>query len=138
MKVVFVSCVKEKLDGNHPAKELYVSKLFQKSWAYALTLKPDKIYILSAKYGLLDPNQIISSYDKTLIGAPANERKNWAKKVIEQMKQAGLDPQKDEFIILAGKKYYEYIRPKLKHVTLPYEGKRLGETLQFLNNILKQ
>ena len=65
-QIVLISCVKSK--GKQPAQsqDLYESDLFRKSLAYARCLRPDAIYILSAKYHLLDLDRQIEWYDKTL------------------------------------------------------------------------
>jgi len=51
-KIVLISCVKSKRKYPAKAKDLYTSTLFQSNLQYAYQLKPDAIYILSAKYGL--------------------------------------------------------------------------------------
>lgn len=51
-KIGLISCVSKKLNCKTKAKDLYTSPLFKYSLAYARKLNPDKIYILSAKYGL--------------------------------------------------------------------------------------
>ena len=43
---------------------MYISPLFQKMMAYAERLNPKGIFILSAKYGLLNPNDIIEPYER--------------------------------------------------------------------------
>lgn len=48
------------------AKDMYVSDLFKKSLEYARRLNPAKIYILSAKYGLLELDDMIEPYEITL------------------------------------------------------------------------
>jgi len=53
-RVVLISCVSKKLPHAAPAKELYMSALFQFCLRFARTLKPDNIFILSAKYGLVN------------------------------------------------------------------------------------
>jgi hypothetical protein len=62
MKVALVSCVKTKLPGMHPAKELYASPLFRLSFEYA-SKHADRTYILSAKCGLVEREQRIESYE---------------------------------------------------------------------------
>ena len=139
MKVVLISCVKMKQEVVHRAKDLYTSPLFRKAWAYAQMLQADRIYILSAKYGLTDPEQLIERYDVTLNNMPSSERRAWAQGVLDRMKQVGIDPQRDEFIILAGRNYYHYrylLGPSgLQHYTLPYNGcTSIGKILQLLNH----
>lgn len=136
-KIVLISCVKKKLIGakNVPAKELYTSPLFKKAWTYANQLNADKIFILSAEYGLLNPESKIDYYDKSLVNAKVSERQAWTNKVIEQMKQEGIRLQDDKFVILAGKNYYDFLQKSLnpRNCEFPYAGKgRIGQILQFL------
>ena len=60
-KVVLISCVSKKLLHKSMAQDLYVSPLFQKNLQYAKSLNSDKIFILSAKYGLLKLNEEIEN-----------------------------------------------------------------------------
>ena len=65
-KIVLLSCTKSKLDKPCPAKDMYSpSPMFQKTKAYGEALKPDKMFILSAKYGLLPMDKQIEPYDLT-------------------------------------------------------------------------
>jgi cytoplasmic iron level regulating protein YaaA (DUF328/UPF0246 family) len=61
------------------------SNLFRKAYAYA-TKNYDFVAILSAKYGLLFPDDEIEPYDLTLNTMKSQQRKDWAKKVFTQMK----------------------------------------------------
>lgn len=115
------------------AKELYISPLFRKAWTYAKTLAADRIYILSAKYGLLRPDEKITSYNETLLKKPVAECKKWANDVLHSLQMENINLQNDEFVILAGERYYKFIINGIRHYQLPYNGKRIGEILKFLN-----
>jgi hypothetical protein len=66
-KIVLLSCTKSKLDIPSPAKDLYsASPMFRKTLEYGISLKPDRIFILSAKHHLVDLNEILSPYDYTI------------------------------------------------------------------------
>ena len=52
-KIVLISCVSKKLVHAAKVRDIYVSPLFRLNLAYAESLKPDAIYVLSAKHGLL-------------------------------------------------------------------------------------
>ena len=52
-KIVLISCVSKKLAVKSKAENLYSSVLFKYNLRYAKSLNPEKIFILSAKYGLL-------------------------------------------------------------------------------------
>jgi hypothetical protein len=84
--VVLLSCVKSKRDRPCKAGEMYTSPLFQKMMAYAQSLKPRNIYILSAKYGLLSTDTIIEPYEQTLIKMKSAERRRWAQDVISELR----------------------------------------------------
>lgn len=136
-RIVLISCVSQKQDKACKAKDLYVSALFKKCWAYANQLKPNQIYILSAKYHLLKPEKIISPYNLTLNNLSAAQRKDWARQVLKEMEATGLDLQHDKFVILAGKNYYQYLIGKngIRQYTLPLQGKGgIGCILKFLTN----
>lgn len=144
-KIVLISCVKKKRDLQPgqliAAKDLYISSLFQKAWSYANTLGADKIYILSAKHHLLDPNERIAPYNETLNSCSSAYRRSWAEKVISQMKAEGLNLKEDHFIILAGKNYYTNLigKGKLENYELPYNGcKGIGYILNFLTDKLNE
>ncbi|AXV10187.1 hypothetical protein DVS28_b0447 (plasmid) [Euzebya pacifica] len=46
----------------------------------------DTWYVVSALHGLIHPNDIISPYDVTLIGASAAEKRRWASRVLGQFR----------------------------------------------------
>ena len=136
-KIVLISCSRTKQDKKAKACELYVSPLFQNNLKFSKLINPDQIYILSARYGLLDLNKEIGPYDQSLNNMPAFERKDWAKKVISQLEKIA-DLEKDKFIFLAGEKYSEYLIPYLKNHETPLEGMGIGQQLHFLKSINSQ
>lgn len=101
-KIVLISCVKSKLNVPAKAKDLYVSPLFAYLLKYARQLKPDAVYILSAKYGLLELEQIVAPYEMTLNKMGEPEKKAWARRVLESLIQK-TDLKSDQFIFLAGR-----------------------------------
>ena len=129
-RIVLLSCVSTKLDHPAPAEELYDSPLFKKSLAYAKSLKPDGIYILSAKHYVLPLQKVIAPYDKTLLDMPADEVREWGAQVVKILADR-FDLGDDEFIILAGEKYRKYIVPQIAHWSAPLEGLRIGEQLSW-------
>lgn len=141
MKVVLVSCAAKKRNlaqgQTVAAKDLYVSPLFKMAWQYAVKMNPDRIYILSAKHGLVPPNKKIGTYNQTLNDASTAERKRWAAEVLSALRNEGLNLSKDQFVILAGNNYSQFLLPALKHYSLPYQDNGcagMGYILQFLKN----
>ena len=72
--IILVSCVRKKRATASLAKDLYISDWFRKPAAYA-GRNSDAWYILSARYGLVEPNQVIEPYDVTLNRMPAAARR---------------------------------------------------------------
>ena len=70
MRIALISWSKLKTDRPCPARELYApSRLFSLSYQYARR-NADKVYILSAKYGLVEESAVIAPYDLTLADLP--------------------------------------------------------------------
>lgn len=113
------------------AKDLYISPLFTGNLRYARSLKPDSIFILSAKYGLLELDKVVEPYNTTLKDMSSVQVKAWADKVVEQLK-AQADLQRDHFILLAGEKYRKYLVPHLAFYEVPLQGMPIGKQLQYL------
>jgi hypothetical protein len=131
--IALISCGKSKLNVHAPAHTLYTGDLFQKSLAYARRKNADAIYILSAKYGLLELEQEIAPYELTLKRMPSREVAQWAEGVLTQLR-ARSNLTTDRFIILAGLPYRSLLLPHLTNVEVPLEGLGFGEQLQFLKS----
>lgn len=140
-KVVLLSCTKSKTKHAAPAQELYsVSPMFQKTLEYGKSLKPDKMFILSAKHHLVPLTKKLEPYDKTLKEMPKDEKEKWGEETVKQMKSHGINVDKDHFIFLTGS---EYMKPLTKYIPeanieKPMEGRRMGERLQWLNSQIKK
>lgn len=61
---VIVGCGKEKRNRKCEAQRMYTSTYFAKKREYAQWVG-DEWYILSAKYGIIAPNRVISPYEMT-------------------------------------------------------------------------
>lgn len=134
--IVLIACVKSKRDHKSLAKDLYVSDLFSKCLQYAESIEHDAIFILSAKHGLLGLNESIEPYDETLTTMSARERRDWADRVMLQLRQVA-DTTKDRFIFLAGERYREHLEPHLPQHHVPLKGLGIGRQLQFLKRRLQ-
>jgi cytoplasmic iron level regulating protein YaaA (DUF328/UPF0246 family) len=144
MIVYLVACSKQKIDvpkGTFvPARELYcASDWFRKASALA-EYEADEWFILSAVYGLVDPDEMITTYDLTLYDEPVRRRRMWASAVIAELDDI-LDPD-DTVVILAGEKYREFIEPALEeagiHVEVPMQGMQIGEQKSWLKKQLQK
>lgn len=126
---IFLACTKTKADKKCAAKDMYISDLFKKSYQYAEKLGGN-IWILSAKYGLLSPSDIIAPYNQTLVRASKTECKKWAYKVYCQMVDAHIDF-KEEAIFLCGTNYRKYLITKFKKASAPLAHMGIGRQLKF-------
>jgi hypothetical protein len=130
-QIVIISCVKSKRDRRSKASDLYISPLFTKMLKYAKAQVPSQIFILSAEHGLLELDDEIEPYEKTLNTMKKAERQQWAAKVLSQLRTK-TDLQSDEFIFLAGKKYWELLTPHIRLSRLPLGNLRMGPRLAWL------
>ena len=126
-KIVLIACATKQGVKKAKAKDLYISPLFTNSLAYAYSLKPDKIYLLSALHHLLDLDTEIEPYKVTLSHVPKQRRKHgliilyskekeeWGKKIKEMLSQQ-FDLQNDQFIVLAGQEYIKPLKPYINNL----------------------
>lgn len=134
MKIVLISCVKGKKEPPMKAKDIYKGPLFKNSLCVAYRLQPDRIYILSAKYHLLDLEQVIEPYDLTLKNFTVAEKKTWGVKVICQL-QLICNIKEDEIIVLAGKDYVKPISDKITNLNIFLGNRNYGQRTAYLKSI---
>lgn len=130
--VILVGCVKLKRQTPSLAKDLYASPLWRARRQYAEASGRPWL-ILSAKHGLLDPNERVRPYDLALGALPAPERRAWGQRVVAQLHgRLGL-LQGATFELHAGAAYCRAIEaPLLAHAAklqVPFAGLGLGEQL---------
>ena len=135
-EVVLISCAKKKLNHTAPAKDLYTSPLFRLSWKYAQTRNPDKIFILSAKYHLLNPEKVVGPYDQTLKSMDSQGRKEWSTEVLKELRN-NRDTKNDKFVLLAGRTYLKYIEDEIIHKEEPLKGLSFGRRISRLKELTK-
>jgi hypothetical protein len=130
--IVLISCVSKKLAHAAKARDIYVSPLFRLNLAYAQSLKPDAIYVLSAKHGLLALEDQIEPYELTLNTMGVGQIRAWAGSVVSQLATLA-DLKRDRFVFLAGDKYRKFLVPHLAKFEVPMQGLTIGRQLQFLS-----
>ena len=134
--IALLSCTKSKKPYRCKAKEMYSeSRWFPKAYEYVMKLGADKVFVLSALYGLVPEDKEIDYYEKTLNDCTDNERIEWSQRVLSGLKSEA-DLERDSFVIIAGKKYYEYLVPHMKNVVLPLKGKGIYYWESTLNRLL--
>jgi hypothetical protein len=133
--IYLVSCVGQKRDYPTMAKDLYVSDWFVKARAWVEQEGGDDSWlILSAEYGLVEPDEHIHPYEKTLKKLSKKQREDWAEFVYDEL-MFYLAPE-DRVVILAGRYYREFLEPWLIEdgfdVEVPLAGLGIGEQKQWL------
>ena len=107
--IMLVGCVKGKLEWADlvAAKALYVSPLWRSRRIYAEQAGLPW-YILSAKYGLLEPEERIAWYDLSLGELPAAERRAWSARVVDALGSKFPSLKGKVIEVHAGKDYVDF------------------------------
>lgn len=85
---------------------------------------------MSAKYKLLELDDIISPYELTLNRMNKQQQKKWAYDVYLQLKSKGQDFN-EEAIFLCGENYRKYLLQAFKNAKIPLQNLRFGNQLKF-------
>jgi len=133
--IALIQCTSKKKNYECKARELY-SESPRFKLAYELASRmADRVYILSAKYGLIAEDEIIEPYNETLNDKTQHERKEWANQVLIDLRRIA-DLNNDQFIILAGEKYIDYLLPEISHYWQPLKGKSIGYWIPELQRLI--
>jgi len=139
-RVALVGCVAQKGSRPAPAAELYTSPLFRYGLAWA-EQHADQVYVLSAKYHLVELDQVLQPYDASLSTASKEERLAWAATVWGQLHQV-LDVGGTHFTLLAGKAYTTYLAQWLKPTAAacetPLARMSIGQQLHWLKGEIER
>jgi hypothetical protein len=136
-RIGLVGCVKKKAGSRQAAKDLYVSTLF--SGRRGLVERTcDEWWILSAKYGLLHPDEKIDPYDVTLKRMGVQARRDWSTRVLGEIGKRVRPVAGDTFEIHAGADYRDFglvVDRRILDCAVenPTEGIPFGEQLRFYN-----
>ena len=137
-RLFLVSCVKTKLSRSAKAKDLYVSNWFRKVRA-CVEREGSAWRILSAKYGLVHPEDVIQPYEKTLSTMRVTERRAWADNVLKALEPCLADA--DTVVFFAGERYREFLEPCLSRagvgLDVPMRGLSQGRQLAWLGARLR-
>lgn len=137
--LVLVACVKQKLTHPAPARDLYTSDLFCKQREYAERAGVPW-FILSAKHGLVAPDQELEPYNLHLAETSAAYRASWGARVLKQLESAASPLHGRIIEVHAGAAYADAIRDRLgregAQVSEPLRGLQLGHRLAWYRNRL--
>jgi hypothetical protein len=135
MRVGLVGCVKAKRSEPSRVEDLYTSTLFRGRWEYA-ERTCDRWFVLSAKYGVLDADDVIAPYDETLTNKPIAARRAWSTTVLQQLEERLGDLSGKTFEIHAGAAYRDFgllegLTRRGAAVEVPAAGLLQGQQLRF-------
>ena len=126
-RVGLVGCGAKKLDHAAPARDLYTGSLFRKAAAHA-EATCDRWYVLSAKHGLIHPDDVIEPYDAVLGGSSPD----WDERVRAQLATELADVPRVLLVALAGKRYRGILHPCQWPYEIPMRGLGIGQQLGWL------
>lgn len=133
-RVVLISCSKSKLAKKAPARDLYTGTLFRRAVCWAEG-KGYKWYVVSALYGLVQPDRELDPYDFTLKQLRTRERESWAYQVVaaELTKYVSRG---SHAILLMPELYRRYIETELIKASItfenPVEHLAIGQQIRWL------
>ena len=144
MKIAILPCSQKKAKVPCSAGNMYRSNLFVLRKRYAKdVLGCDEIYVLSAKYGLVDLDKIIEPYDTKLDTLSEEEYINWQCQVMTQylMKIYNKLMSDEEIEIYLFKSDSNYLKKFRQITTIDYDvnwGKNNKIYLGHSLNIIKE
>jgi hypothetical protein len=135
--ILLVGCTQSKAPSARPASELFTGARFLK--ARDLAVRSGKPwYVLSAKFGLIAPEEVVAPYDVYLADQSSEYRNAWGRWVTAQL-VARRDLSGAKIEVHAGQAYCEPLRAPLAAAgaTLcqPLAGLRQGEQLAWYGRV---
>lgn len=135
--IALVGCTSRQHRQAMPARWLYHSDWFVRAAAVAETSSTGW-FILSARYGLLHPDQKIAPYDLLLSDLSPSQRQVWAASVVQSLTQI-LKPN-DRLLLLTDPEYSAPLLPLLANspwrVKTPLVSLSLAEQVSWMDNAL--
>jgi hypothetical protein len=130
--VIVVGCTKSKMGYACPAEEMYSkSHLFKKTVVFIKSNYYTEYLILSAKYGIISPSDIIEPYEVKMGSVIPTE-------ILVSIRTNLSDYNK--IIAFCGSNYVNAMRKAFptKCIVEPLRGLGIGKRLQFLNEVYQQ
>ncbi|WP_262060182.1 DUF6884 domain-containing protein [Streptomyces sp. STR69] len=124
-ELVVIPCGSRKLDHPARAADMYVGSYHRACRSAAEALRPDRLLILSARYGLLDLDDVVEPYD-TPHGATGAVT---APVLLEQATLRGI-VRLDPVVALGGARHVGLVHAVWPHAHTPLAGTRgMGEQM---------
>ena len=134
-RIGLVGCVSKKADRPLPARDLYLSALFLGRRAM-VERTCTRWFILSAKHGVISPEEIVAPYDQSLKRATSAQRRSWSQAVLQALEAAAGPLSRCVIEIHAGAEYRSFgleqgLRIRGVQVIVPALGLPIGRQLAF-------
>lgn len=130
--ICIIPCGKAKQEHASPAHAMYIGGYHKMCRRYAQTFaNNDRIFILSAKYGLLANDDIVQPYSLTLGQAGAVT----AYYVIQQAQRFGILD--ETCVALGGVRYTKLCQEVWQAASVPLFGKNLFEQMHIMSDLVK-
>ncbi len=113
-RIVLLALSGAQVRSASPARDLCTSRWFFFARAYAESHACPWL-LLSARHGLVSPQQVIAPYEADLGAMSAQQRREWGRTVGEAARQTL--PFTRQIVLLAGIKYVKCLRPYLEELT---------------------
>jgi hypothetical protein len=134
-----VACTSRKGDQPAPAEFIYKSPLFSAARSYA-EKRSNQWFILSAKHGLLSPNDVINPYNESLMSQSDSQRKEWSEGVHKAF--AARVPPGGRVIFLAGSTYRSDLAPRFeaegRETAAPMSELGIGSQVAWLQRVERE
>lgn len=137
---VLVGCVATKRPQPMAAKELYDSELFRRRRAYA-EASGRPWFIVSGLHGLVDPDEVVEPYERSINDLAGPERAAWARGIADSLIRRLPTVSGQAVEVHAGIENVAALRRPLQalgvQVMTPLSGLRIGEQLQWYDRRAK-
>jgi len=134
MTIILVGCVSQKEPTPMPARHLYTGELFRRRRRFA-EKSGSQWFVLSALYGLVDPETVVEPYDVALKRLSKDDQRAWGLRVAKQLEARFGSLRGLTFEVHAGEEYATaLVRPLQERgaaLERPLKGLRIGEQLQW-------
>ena len=118
--IVLVSCGASKASTAQPAARLYQGGHFKCAYAWAQSMHPEHLFILSALHGLVTPDTVIDPYNLKM-GQPGSITGDTLR---AQAAELSLERTDDTVVVCGGQLYVNAAREVWPHAVAPFSRER--------------
>lgn len=132
--IAIIPCTNQKSSIPGPAREVWQGQHFQLTLAHT-EIFYDKVYVMSFKYGMIEPDFRIEPYDLNIKYANARQKLEWWWKIRDDVKRIAEEDKPSLIAVYTGsferdRLMREFVRNGVRQVILPWEGLGIGERMQ--------